>query len=197
MAEGYRSEGYGVKNQASICELQGKTLGLLGFGKIGSSVARMAALGFGMKVEVYDPYVPRDLKQEGVTILDSREELFRNADFISIHMPALPSTVKSVGAAEFGWMKPTAFLINTARGSIVDEEALIQALEQGEIGGAGLDVSDPEPATPDNRLFKMEQVIMTPHVAASSREALVNMAVGAAQGIDEVLAGKEITWPVV
>jgi len=197
LVSGYPKQGYAVKNGAPIWELKGKTLGLLGFGKIGSSVARMAALGFGMKVEVYDPYVPRDLNQEGVTLLDSREQLFRNADFLSIHMPALPTTVKSVGNQEFEWMKPTAYLINTARGTIVDEEALIRALEEGKIGGAGLDVSDPEPASPDSKLFAMSNVIMTPHSAASSREAMVNMAVGAAQGVDEVLAGKEITWPVV
>ena len=197
MAQGYRTIGYQVKNTGRACELRGKTLGLLGYGKIGSAVAQMAAKGFGMEIQIYDPYIRPDMDMGDVTVLKSREELFRNADFISIHMPALETTIKSVGAQEFEWMKPTAYLINTARGSIVDETALIRALEEGQIGGAGLDVSDPEPESPDSKLFQMDNVIITPHVAASTQEALLRMAEGAAQGIDEVLTGKNVTWPVI
>ena len=150
-----------------------------------------------MEVLVYDPYIKPEMVAEEITILDSREELFRRSDFVSIHVPAIPSTFTSVGAQEFQWMKPTAYLIKTARGTIVDESALIHALETGEIAGAGLDVSDPEPECEDSKLFRMEQVILTPHVAASTQEALIRMAKGAAQGVDEVLSGKPITWPVV
>ena len=94
-------------------------------------------------------------------------------------------------------MKNTAYLINTARGGLVDEPALIKALQEGEIAGAGLDVTDPEPAVLGNPLFQMENIIMTPHIGGGGEGALVRMALGAAQGIDEVFTGKTVTWPVV
>ena len=98
---------------------------------------------------------------------------------------------------EFDMMKPSAIFINTARGALVDHEALIAALREGKIGAAGLDVSDPEPAMLDSPLFSMPNVIMTPHVATNSSRALAQMSLGAAAGVHEVLSGKPITWPIV
>ena len=176
-------------------ELFESTLGLLGMGKIGSRVATRA-LGLGMRVLAYDPYIQKENIPEGV-VLASREEVFSQADYLSLHMPVTPETKKSVGMREFDMMKPSAIFINTARGALVDHEALIAALREGKIGAAGLDVSDPEPAMLDSPLFSMPNVIMTPHVATNSSRALAQMSLGAAAGVHEVLSGKPITWPIV
>jgi D-3-phosphoglycerate dehydrogenase len=176
-------------------ELAGRTLGLAGLGRIGQKVARYA-LAFDMKVLAYDPYVSDSAKIPGIEMVQ-REELFRRSDFVSLHMPVTKNTEKSVGRAEFDMMKITAFLINTSRGALVDEAALIKALQNKEIAGAGLDVTDPEPAAADNPMFGMENVILTPHIGGSGEGALVRMAIGAAAGIDEVLTGKPVSWPVV
>lgn len=197
MAVRYKAEGFNVKNEAKICELGDKTLGLLGYGKIGSSVARMAIHGFGMNVLVFDPFLPASFSAEGVKVATSREELFSDSDFISIHMPATPETINSVSTAEFKLMKNTAFIINTARGAIIDTDAIIAALDAGEIGGAALDVTEPEPMPADSRLFDFPQVIMTPHIAGGSNKAMSRMATDAAQGIHEVLSGSKVTWAVV
>ena len=176
-------------------ELDGRTVGLVGLGKIGKRVASYAK-AFDMKVIAYDPYIPAEKAPEGVSMV-TWEELFANADFVSLHMPVTKETAKSVSKREFTLMKKTAYLINTARGGLIDEPALIQALQEDEIAGAGLDVTDPEPAVSGNPLFEMENVIMTPHIGGGGEGALVRMALGAAQGIDEVFTGKPITWPVV
>ena len=197
MAAAYKQGSPQVRDQHPNDELQGKCLGLLGLGRIGMSVARMAMHGFQMRVIAYDPYLPPDRDLEGVTLAGSREELLAQADYVSIHVPATPENVKSIGSREFRLMKSTAILINAARGKVVDEEALVRAIRAGEIGGAGLDVNDPEPASPDNPLFQLDSVIMTPHCAGSTKEALVRMVTDAAQGIHEVFSGKEPTYKVV
>lgn len=197
MVKEYKNNNFSIKDKVHCIEVRGKTLGLIGLGRIGSSVAKMAGIGFDMKVLAYDPYIPKDRVLEGICLTDSMEEVFRESDFISIHMPANKATTKMIGSREFELMKKSAYIINTARGQIIDEIALIKALEDGEIAGAGLDVSDPEPAKVDNPLFKMDTVIMTPHNAASTKESLIRMAVGAAMGIDEILTNKEPQWPVI
>lgn len=197
MAQEYRNGNPGIRDQFPNDELRGKCLGLIGLGRIGMAVARMAMFGFGMKVISYDPYIPQGRELEGVELVSSWDELLAQADFVSIHVPATPENVKSIGRREFTVMKPAAVLINAARGQIVDEEALVWAIETGEIAGAGLDVSDPEPAQPDNPLFQLPRVIMTPHCAGSTKEAMVRMVMDAAQGIHEIFTGQEPTYKVV
>ena len=197
MAKEYQNNNYSIKDKVPCMEVSEKTLGLIGLGRIGSSIARMAKYGFNMKVMAYDPYIPKDRIIDGVCLTDNWDEVFKESDFISIHMPANKETFKIIGSREFELMKNSAYIINAARGQIIDENALVKALVEGQIAGAGLDVSDPEPANMDNPLLKMDNVIMTPHNAASTAEALMRMAVGAAMGIDEILTNKEPQWPVV
>lgn len=197
MAEQYKQGNYKAKDMWPNTELSGKTLGLIGIGRIGMAVAKIAMNGFGMKVIAYDPFIPKDRDLEGVELLDDRDELLKTSDYISIHAPATPENIKSIGEREFKLMKSTAVIVNSARGKIIDEEALIRAVEDGEIGGAGLDVTDPEPAQPENPLFKMDRVILTPHCAGVTKEAMIRMVMDAIQGIDEVLNGKEPTYKVV
>lgn len=180
------------KNTASV-ELGGKTLGLLGLGNIGKNVARIASQGFQMRVLAYDPYQNPAAVPDGVTLVADRDEIFRQSDFISVHMGATAETKGSIGSREFALMKPTAYFINTARGSIVKEEELIRALREGTIAGAGLDATDPEPADPANPLFHMDNVIMTPHCGGSTLESKRRSSLGAAKGCDEILTGKTPT----
>jgi D-3-phosphoglycerate dehydrogenase len=124
------------------------------------------------------------------------EELFRTADVVSLHLPLVPQTRACVGRRELEWMKPSALLVNTARGGLIDEIALAEALRSGIIAGAGLDVFAQEPPAPENPLLGLDNVVLTAHSAALTRECLVRMAVDAARGIDEVLSGRVPTWPV-
>lgn len=132
-----------------------------------------------------------------VALVSDRDEIFDNADFITLHMAATAENKHGIGAREFARMKKTACLINTARGSLVDEAALIEALRAGEIAGAGLDATEPEPADAASPLFRMENVIMTPHCGGSTKESKSRSSLGAAKGCDEVLTGKPITSPVL
>ncbi len=183
-----------IRNRNLAFEVEGKTLGLLGCGRIGILTAQRAALGFGMKVLAFDPYA-KDLP-EYVERIDDREELFRQSDFVSLHLPANEHTRKAVGEHEIGLMKPTAFLINCARGEVLDESALIKALSAKAIAGAALDVFDPEPPDKNSELFKLENCLLTPHSAAQTKEAADRMGLHAAQEIDRVLNGEKPLWPV-
>lgn len=176
-------------------ELAGKTLGLLGMGHIGRIVAQICNEGFGMRVLAFDPYADPLAVSDHVTLTADREQIFRESDYVSIHVPATPETKNSVGAAEFSMMKPTAFLINSARGAVVDEAALIEALREKKIAGAGLDVTAMEPAEASNPLFTMERVILTPHCAGSSVEAKEKASMAAAKGCHAVLAGLPVEAP--
>jgi D-3-phosphoglycerate dehydrogenase len=192
----YAKGNFAVKDIDINVELTGKTLGLIGAGRIAREVARIAKGGFNMRVLSADPFVKPGSFPDLLELVD-RETLLKESDFVSIHVPATPETEKSVGAKDFALMKPTAFLINTARGTVVDEAALIQALRQGTIKGVGMDVSDPEPAMPENPLFAMNQVVMTPHIAAATEEAMVRVIMDAVQGLDDVFSGREPKYPVV
>lgn len=188
----YRQGGFKeARKTTKGVELSGKTLGLLGLGNIGKNVARIAALGFQMEVIAYDPYQDPQQAPEWVRMVSDRDEIFKLADFVSIHTGATKETNGSVGAREFDMMKPTACLINTARGSIVCEQALIEALQNGRIAAAGLDATDPEPADwQNNPLFHMDNVILTPHCGGSTLESKYRSSLGAAKGCDEILTGK-------
>lgn len=149
------------------------TLGLFGLGAIGRHVAERAQ-GFGMKVIAYDPYWPEEFAREhGIERADA-ETIFKNADFISLHLPLMPDTEGFVGEKELGWMKKDAILINTARGGLVDEKALLKALKEGRIYGAGLDAFAHEPPEDDD-WFELDNVVLGSHCAASTRGATQNM----------------------
>lgn len=158
------------RNRFKGIELHGKTLGLIGAGRIGAEVAKRG-LAFGMRVIIYDPYLPderaRDIGAELVTF----HELFRTADLVSIHTPLTEETRGLVGADELAMMKPTAYLINAARGGIVDETALAEALQKGELAGAALDVFEEEPVAADNTLLQLDNVIAIAHLGAATHEA--------------------------
>ncbi|MVB12793.1 Hydroxypyruvate reductase [Caprobacter fermentans] len=176
-------------------ELKGMTLGLLGCGRIGQLVAQKAARGFGMNVIGYDPYLKQDALDAAITLKKRKEEVLRESDFISLHMPSTPQTRGTVGAADFALMKPTASFINAARGDVVVEKDLILALQSGRILGAGVDVYAHEPIGPDHALLKMPQVIATPHTAATTEQSVKKCCSMAAQGIVEVLTGQKISFP--
>ena len=172
-------------------DLDGKTLGILGYGKIGKMLAEKVS-GLNMKVLIYDPLVHTAERGE----LVSREEVLSQSDFISLHLPATAETKGTIGAAEFKQMKPTAYLMNIARGSIIDEPALIEALKAGEFAGAALDVYSQEPLPLDSPLFKMDNVLLSPHIASNTNETMDRMALHVAMEVDRVLSGEKPSWPV-
>lgn len=167
-------------------ELWQKTLGIVGFGAIGQAVARRAA-GFEMRILAYDPFFNSKAGETLGVRQATLEELMAESDFISIHSPITKQTRGLIGAAQFAMMKKGAYLVNYARGGIVDEQALIQALREGIVAGAALDVYDKEPPLRDNELFKMENVLVSPHMAAYTREAVDLMSVTAARNVVEFL----------
>jgi D-3-phosphoglycerate dehydrogenase / 2-oxoglutarate reductase len=149
-------------------ELNGLQLGLIGLGRIGSRVAGVA-LALGMKVAVFDPFVaPERAQQLGVTMVPTLEALLGMADIVSLHAPLTDETRHLINAERLAQMKPGAFLINAARGGLVDEPALIAALDSGQLRGAGLDVFDPEPPDPNNPLLHRAEVVCTPHIAGAT-----------------------------
>jgi len=170
-------------------ELQEKTIGLIGFGKIGRAMARMTS-GFGMHPVVYDPYVPTEQIKAGHAEPVGLDELLAVSDVVSIHCVLTPETKKLIGAAELAKMKPSAFLIDVSRGAVIDEEALTKALQEKRLAGAGLDVFPEEPLKADNPLLKMENVILTPHLAWYTREAFDRLAQETLQRVLEIFDGK-------
>ena len=176
--------------------VQGKTLGILGMGNIGTQVARIAHGGFGMEVFGYNRHISEPQKLGFCTLLPDKDEVIRRADFLSLHLPLTASTRHIIGERELSLMKPTAYLVNTGRGEIVDEQALIRALQEKRIKGAGLDVFEGGLPKPENPLLHMDNVVVSPHTAAFTAESLRNMARQAAQGIAEVLENRAPSWPV-
>lgn len=150
-------------------EVRGKTLGLIGMGRIGEVVARTAK-AFNLRVVYYKPTRAAGLEQEGLVEYLERDEVFAQSDFISVHTALNDETRKSIGAREFGLMKPTATFINTSRGGVVDEAALIDALQRKAIRGAALDVMENEPLDPDSPLCSMSNVLLQPHVGSATVE---------------------------
>lgn len=177
-------------------ELMSSTLGLIGVGRIGSNVAKAAAYGFGMKVVAYDPYANPNTTDACIQLVNSREEVLKRADFVSVHMPLTPETRGSIGGEFFAQMKNGAFFVNTARGEIVDEKALADALKNGDIRGAALDVYCTEPLPADNLFRELDNVICSAHFATITGATLDRLALHSAISVDEVLSGREISWPV-
>ncbi|WP_269858214.1 2-hydroxyacid dehydrogenase [Streptomyces sp. RPT161] len=177
--------------QQSITELSGKTLGIIGFGRIGQEVARRAA-AFEMRVVYTDRSggSPRDdLQLEAHRV--ELDELLRTADYVSVHAPLTDENRHLLNAERLRMLKPTAFVINTARGALIDQDALADALEAGALAGAGLDVFDPEPPTAALRLLRAPRVVLSPHVAGVTRETLVRIAMAAVRNVSDYLDGKE------
>lgn len=170
-------------------EVHHSTLGLIGAGRIGKLMAKRAS-GFDMNVIYYDVYrmPPEDEQEYHVTYMPM-DEVLEQADFVSVHTPYMPSTHHLISEREFGLMKPTAILINTARGPIVDEKALVQALQAGKIAGAGLDVFENEPAV-EAELLKMNNVVLTPHIASASLKTRTLMATMASDNIVAHIKGQ-------
>lgn len=178
--------GYGPT--VPLFRLDGSTLGLVGIGRIPSLVAHKMS-NFGMKILAFDPYVSaEEAEKRGAELVDF-ETLCKKSDFISIHCPLTPSTTRIFNREAFGMMKKTAFLINTARGPVIDENELVEALETGEIAGAGLDVFESEPIGKTNKLLQMDQVIATPHCAWYSEEAISTLQRKVAEEVVNVLSG--------
>jgi len=157
-------------------EVQGKTLGLVGFGKIGQRVAAICRNGLGMPILYHDVVAYAQAERALGARRVPLEELLQESDFVSLHLPLLPATQALIGEAALRRMKPSAFLINTARGPVVDQAALVRALREKWIAGAGLDVYDPEPLPPDSPLLQMDNVVLSPHMASHTDEALLRMA---------------------
>jgi len=175
-------------------QVQGKTLGIVGVGKIGAEVTRRAQ-ALGMTVLAFDPYlIPEYAERLGVARV-ALPELLAQSDFVSLHAPVTPETRKLIGAEQLALMKPTAILINCARGELVDDQALLHALQRSTIAGAALDVFDPEPPT-DFELIRQPNVISTPHLGASTREAQINVATYVAEQVVDVLRGRPARAPV-
>lgn len=174
-----------------VPHLYGQTLGLLSFGNIGRTVAREAQ-AFDLRVIAHDPFVPAAAMREVGVEPVSLEDLFRQADFLSVHTPLSPETFHLVGEAQFRLMKPTAYFINTGRGKVVDEPALVRALREHWIAGAGLDVLEEEPPRRDNPLLTMENVILTPHMASVSDYAAVERRKRLGEELARCIAGQ---WP--
>ena len=176
--------------------LFGKRVGLIGLGRIGRIVADICHR-LGMEVWGYDPYLKSDdLHLPGLVFTKEREEMIKTSDFLSVHVPLSNETQGLIGRKELSWMKPTAFLINTSRGEIIDELALIEALQQGKIAGAGLDVFAKEPPEASHPFFQMENVILTPHTGALTRDAAAQLAEGAAQNTIDVLEGRKPSYSI-
>jgi glyoxylate reductase len=170
-------------------KLAGKTLGILGSGRIGADVAHRAKNGFDMNVAYYDVKRNEQLEKDfGATFYPTVDEVLKVSDVVSIHVPLLPSTQHLMNAERLKMMKPTAYLINTSRGPVVDEVALVEALQNGTIRGAGLDVFEFEPKLAKG-LAKLDNVVLTPHIASGTEEARHEMAVLSAKNIINTLEG--------
>lgn len=172
--------------------LAGKRVGLIGLGRIGRIVADICIKGFNMEVWAYDPYVDAaSIVLDGVVLSDNLNEVLKTADFLSLHVPATEETIGLIGKDQFTLMKPTAFIINTSRGEVIREADLVEALKNGHIAGAGLDVFEKEPPDPQNQLFQLENVLVTPHSAALTKQTVAKLAEGAAENALIVLEGKK------
>jgi D-3-phosphoglycerate dehydrogenase len=175
-------------------ELRGKTLGVLGFGRIGQQTARICHFGFGMPIMYYDPLGYPEAEKEVDAKRVDEKTLFKKADFISINMPLLPQTQHFVNAKLLELMKPTAFLLNMARGPVWNEADVVKALLENRIAGAGSDVYEVEPITPDNPLLNLDNFVGTPHMSAHTEEAMIRMSM-VAKDVLAMLEDREPKYP--
>ncbi|MFN8475972.1 MAG: hydroxyacid dehydrogenase [Anaerolineae bacterium] len=195
---GMRTQGWAAPRGPLMgVELRGKTLGVVGLGRIGSRVAHIMGAGVGMRVVGYDPYLSPDRAASlGVRLAPSILDVLREADVVSLHSPATAETRHLMNAAAFAAMKPGALLVNCSRGPVVDEAALLDALNSGQIAAVGLDVFDPEPPLPGNPLLTHPNVLATPHIASFTVDGVRAMHIGAAEEVAAALRGERPRWLV-
>ena len=167
------------------CELSGKVHGIIGYGDIGRHIADISINGFKMHVLI-NSRTPRELPV-GAEWVNTIDEVFERSDYVSIAVPILPTTTKLIGEKQFRLMKPGAFFINISRGKVIDEQALVKALSEKWIRGAALDVFETEPPAADNPLFKLDNVVLTPHAGAITDESLYRMAMEQVTGVISIL----------
>lgn len=196
-----RKEDWSFRTQIPAIELWRKTILIVGFGRIGTRVAARAA-AFDMDVRVYDPLLPAEtIRGAGFTPVDDLDGALADADYVTLHAPLTPVTRHMIDADALARMKPEAVLVNTARGGLVDEAALIESLGRGHLHGAGLDVFENEPAIAGNPLLEMPNTVLTPHIAGLTRECAARMSIVSAQnaldGIDGQLESELIVNPEV
>jgi D-3-phosphoglycerate dehydrogenase len=182
-----RAGNWGWRNGLQTHEVAGKRLLIVGFGRIGQKLAGMAR-GLGMQVVAHDPFLPADRWPEGATRVTDLAAALTQADAVSLHLPRSDKAL--IGAAELATMKPTAVIVNTARGGLVDEAALAEALLSGRLGGAGIEVFNNEPPGSDHPLFGLDNAILTPHNAALTVECAERMAIASVQNVLDFFAGK-------
>jgi len=192
-----RTDGWKERLSDLPSDVAGKSVLVIGMGRIGSRTVKRC-VAFEMDTYVLDPNVPEaDIKKAGATKVTDLKAILPRIDYVSIHCPRMPETINMFNKETLALMKPTAFLVNTARGGIVNEDALYEALSTGKLRGAGLDVLDREPPDPKNKLFTLENVIFSPHMAGVTQEASDRMAVTAVENILSVFDGRVISANVV
>lgn len=201
-----RGEGWRHRSDFSeFLELEGKTLGVIGFGEVGAETARKAIVAFGMRVLAYDPYVPPErMRAIGVQRVDTLDPLLAESDVVTLHPELNDETRGMIGEAQLRRMKRGAYLVNTSRGRVVQQAALVRALTERWIAGAALDVYEDEPVGADSPLLACEGLLLTPHVAGLSREAVEGMSLSAARQVLQALCGERPAhllvpevWPAV
>lgn len=186
---------YKAKLEIHKTTINGKTLGIIGCGNIGSRTA-IRAMAMEMNVLAYDPYKKASEFPKGVEVVRDLNRIFKESDYVSLHVPKTPITTGMVNMDKLKLMKPTAFLINTARGDVVVEEDLYKACKDGMIAGAGLDAIRVEPVKKDNKLLELDNIIIYPHIGGNTVEAAHRASYFAAMGVEEVYEGKDPTWPI-
>src|SRR5699024_9340631 len=185
-----REGNFDARHQYIGTELSGKCVGIIGFGRIGKMVAQKCIQGFDMNAIAYDPYVT-NTDIAGVQVVETLDHIYKEADYITLHLPYTPSLNHFIGETEFEKMKSTSYVINCARGGLIDEVSLAKAVKQGVIAGAGIDVFEKEPPNIKHELWDVNGIIATPHMGASTEESLRKMATGAAMEIIRVLNKEE------
>lgn len=172
-------------------ELEGKTVGIIGIGRVGQLVAEKCMYGLKMNVLTFDPYADKSQIDNNIKFVENINDIYSKADFISLHLPYTSKLHHFINKESFHKMKKSAYLINCARGKLVDEIALTNAIKQNKIAGAGIDVFEEEPIKKDNPLLFLNNIIVTPHMGASTKESLTLMAIGASKEITTVLQGEK------
>jgi D-3-phosphoglycerate dehydrogenase len=193
MDHAVRTGDFGIRDRLEAMgrELEGMTLGVVGFGRIGRRLAEMCREALHMAVHVYDPFLDAaEVGDWGAVYVGDLKALAGGVDVLSIHTPLTEETHRLIDRGVIRAMKPGAILVNASRGPVVDEEALVEALEDGHLGGAGLDVYDPQPPAADNPLLGMEQVVLTPHVASFTREGRRRMGLTVVEDVLRALRGE-------
>jgi D-3-phosphoglycerate dehydrogenase len=172
-------------------QISGKTVGIVGYGFIGREVARKCREGFRMRVLAFDPFFDTmEAERQGVTLVDSLEQMIPECDFVSVNCPLTPQTRGIIGAAELALMKPSAFLINTSRGGTVDADALLAALQENRIAGAGVDCTDPEPLPDNSPFYDLENIVISPHISGGADNTMEMLGTASATQAVRVLRGQ-------